>query len=561
MAQASSSGNPGGGPSASTSAIRQFCEPDLSPLHLFPYEEFCDAADQYERQLRNTIARLREMRNDRNPHAVQRVPTELLVQIFTDVSRISDPRSSRSLIALTHVCRKWRAIALDVPGLWSSIVVTSLSSDGVHAFIERSRDSLFNIRLQDPHEQVDFQFLSNLQRRLRSLIVEATGLAAAAQVTKQLAWRPCPHLEALCILAPSADGVWAEILGFDLHPPPSENAGTTQTLSSFSPSLRYLHMRPMVIPWTSGVYSNLSVLDLETSPLTGLTEGQLISILRRCPELVELQLRVEGDLNGSAPPNDGSWDVALPLLSVFSVDGLSPELAASILSHLTLPAFTRYTLSLCSTWTSTGPFIAALPFDRRRLPGLAAITGVTFEMADDGNVRVTLCSATAPIVALTLANEARNMTLPCVPTAASESLEVIKTIGPPSSSMWAFALDWHAVFCRLPRLRHLLFDKPTIEDLLLAIDALGRPGGDPPHTLPFPCPALECLELVGLQLTRDLGSRLVNALRRRDEWGFPPLSLKVRDAIGSDDEFLSCLRELEVNVVERCQRHIFTPQR
>ncbi len=483
---------------------------------------------------------------------MQRLPTELLVHIFNDVSHVSDPRSSRSLIALTHVCRVWRAIALDVPEPWSSIVVTSLStsSDGVHSFIKRSRDSLLNIHLQNPHSQVDFRFLTDIQYRLRSLIVEADDLAAVAQAAKQLAWRHSPHLETLCLLGPSADSVWAEILVWDTLPLLGEDEATSPvTLTSFNPSLRYLRMRPMVCPWTSGVYSNLSVLDLDTSRHTGLTEGRLISILRRCPELVELRLRVEGDLAAPrVPPRDGSWDVALPLLSVFSVDGLSPELAASVLSHLTLPAFTRYNLSLCSTG-HTGPFIAALPHGRRRLPSLAIIVAVTFEVAANGNTHCTLYPAQAPTVALTLADGTHDTMLPCVPTAALESLQAIKTIGSPESSP-PFPLDWHAIFCRLPGLRLLRFDRPAIEDLSRAIDALGLPGGDPPPSLPFPCPALECLQLVSLSLTRDLGDRLANALRRRDEWGLPPLGLEVRNAVGSDAEFAARLGELDVNVVE-----------
>ncbi|OJT11141.1 hypothetical protein TRAPUB_12355 [Trametes pubescens] len=556
VASSSSSNADSDGVQASASALRQCSEPELSLLSLLPYKEFCEAANQYELQLQHTIARLREMRNDRHPHAVQRLPTELLVQIFTDVSHVSDPRASRSLIALTHVCRRWRAIALDVSEPWSSIVVTSLSSDGVHSFMGRARDSLLNIRLQDPHTQLDFRFLTDMQIRLRSLIVEANDLAAVAQAAKQLAWKHSPHLEALCLLGPAADSVWVEILALDTLPVSGEDEFTKLTLPSFNPSLRYLHMRPMVCPWTSGVYSNLSVLDLDTSRYTGLNEGRLMSILRRCPELVELRLRVDGDLMGSAAPHDGAWDVALPLLSVFSVDGLSPDIVANVLSRLTLPVFTRYTLSLCSANPYIGPFVVALPLDRHRLPGLAAITGLTLKVADDGNTHVTLCPAHAPTVALTLTDESRNAMLPCVPTAAFESLETIQSIGPPSSLPWAFVLDWHAVLCRLPRLRRLRFDRPAVEDLSRAIDALGRPGGDPPSTLPFPCPALECIELVSLSLTRDLGDRLANALRRRDEWGFPPLSLKVSDAIGSDDAFVSRLGELDVNVVERCPKHI-----
>ncbi|OJT11136.1 hypothetical protein TRAPUB_12350 [Trametes pubescens] len=560
MAASTSGNNPEGG-HAPASAIQVWSGPDLGQLDLLPYQKICDIADQYERPLENaidgstiddirstTITRLRGICNVRSPHAIHRLPTELLVKIIIDVSDISDPRSSRSLIALTHVCREWRAVALDVPEPWSSIVITSLSRDGVYSFVDRSRDSLLNIRWQASRSLVDFRLLADFQLRLRSLIVVADNLEVIAQAVKQLSWRTSPRLKTLCLLGPGAGSVWNRTLAFD--PLPVAGEDEPQALPSLTPSLRSLCVRPMVFPWTSHLYTNLSVLDIDTTRHSTLTEGRLLSILRRCPKLVELLLRVDGGgltaLNVS--PLDGSWDIALPLLSVFSVDGLSPEVAMSVLSQLNLPTFTRYSLSLHSP-AHRGSFIAALPHDRSRLPGLAAIKSLKFEVAADGNTHITLYPSGAPPVALTLTDGLHGTMIPCVPSAALDSLEAIIFIGPSSPS--SFILDWHSVLCQLPRVRFLRFDGPSIEDVSRAIDALGLPGtGDLPHSLAFPCPALECLQLVSLPLTRELEDRLARASRRRDEWGLPPLGLEVRDVVGSDVEFASRLRELDLHIID-----------
>ncbi|KAL1947419.1 hypothetical protein VTO73DRAFT_14380 [Trametes versicolor] len=551
---------PAGG-HAPAPVIQGWSGPNLSQLHILPYKEFCQTADKYERQLENaidedniddikdTVARLRGMRNAKSPYIVHRLPTELFVKIIIDVSDISDPRSSRSLIALTHVCRAWRAAALGVPEPWSNIVITSLSRDGVYSFVDRSRNSLLNLRWQASRSLVDFRLLADFQLRLRSLIVVAENLEVIAQAVNQLSWKPSPHLETMCLLGPGAGSAWGRTLPFDSLPVAGEEE--QRPLPSLTPSLRSLRIRPMVFPWTSGIYTNLSVLDIDTTarPST-LSEGRLLSILRRSPELVELRLRAEGGLAAlTVSPRDGSWNIALPQLSVFSVDGLSPELSMSVLSQLTLPASTRYSLSLHRSG-HTGSFVAALPQDRSRLPGLAAIKALKFEVAAAGNIRIILYPSSAPYVALTLTDGLHGATLPCVPTVALDSLEAITFIGSPSSSSSAFILDWHAVFCRLPRLRLLRFDRPAIQDVLRAIDCLGLPGVDLPHSLAFPCPALECLQLANLSLTHNLEVCVANVMRRRAEWGFATVSLEMHSAVGSDADLALRLGELGVDIVD-----------
>ncbi|KAI0050280.1 hypothetical protein FA95DRAFT_640882 [Auriscalpium vulgare] len=63
---------------------------------------------------------------DLNPPLAIRLPTELLLQIFSLCTRKQPgnddgPFNPTSTIILTHVCQRWRAVALDYPLLWSTI--------------------------------------------------------------------------------------------------------------------------------------------------------------------------------------------------------------------------------------------------------------------------------------------------------------------------------------------------------------------------------------------------------------------------------------------------------
>ncbi|KAJ6447809.1 hypothetical protein C8R47DRAFT_149030 [Mycena vitilis] len=60
---------------------------------------------------------------------IRRMPTEVLGEIFawasvvSDSSRLYDTQSTRTSWVLSHICHRWRAIALATPALWSLISI------------------------------------------------------------------------------------------------------------------------------------------------------------------------------------------------------------------------------------------------------------------------------------------------------------------------------------------------------------------------------------------------------------------------------------------------------
>ncbi|TFK78924.1 hypothetical protein K466DRAFT_506496, partial [Polyporus arcularius HHB13444] len=80
--------------------------------------------------------------------AVHKLPPEIVLLIF-DLVRHETAREAGhatvelsaagncSLVSLTHVCRRWRAVALDCPALWTGIVSRSSSAE---TFVQRACD-------------------------------------------------------------------------------------------------------------------------------------------------------------------------------------------------------------------------------------------------------------------------------------------------------------------------------------------------------------------------------------------------------------------------------------
>ncbi|TFY59412.1 hypothetical protein EVG20_g7801 [Dentipellis fragilis] len=70
---------------------------------------------------------------------VNRLPSEVLACIFDhfcDISMLDYAVRSTRAVVLTHVCHRWRIVAIDHPGLWSHILIGSRSTE---EYLRRSR--------------------------------------------------------------------------------------------------------------------------------------------------------------------------------------------------------------------------------------------------------------------------------------------------------------------------------------------------------------------------------------------------------------------------------------
>ncbi|KAI0373361.1 hypothetical protein BV20DRAFT_908688, partial [Pilatotrama ljubarskyi] len=87
-------------------------------------------------KVRDLLEEITQLSSTLNTFAlVSTLPPELLTIIFSYVVAFAE--SNKDVIALSHVCKHWRSLALDFPPLWAEIKLNR--RDGIIAFAERSK--------------------------------------------------------------------------------------------------------------------------------------------------------------------------------------------------------------------------------------------------------------------------------------------------------------------------------------------------------------------------------------------------------------------------------------
>ncbi|KAH9994210.1 hypothetical protein BJV77DRAFT_916545, partial [Russula vinacea] len=87
---------------------------------------------------------------------VNRLPTELLVHIFGFLG------GGAFVVPASHVCRRWRDIALDTPSLWT-VIRENDDMFAAQCFMERSKNAKLDVSvLLDMREPDDFVIFQSL---------------------------------------------------------------------------------------------------------------------------------------------------------------------------------------------------------------------------------------------------------------------------------------------------------------------------------------------------------------------------------------------------------------
>ena len=122
-------------------------------------------------------------------------PVELLQTIFSCCTNIPDKRhETPPWIAITHVCRRWCAIALDHHSLWTTIT-SQLHFCWAKAFMERSKPALVDVTI--------FSYAISSGSTPLSILDIITLLSNCTRLhSLHIAGRPSHILEILAILPP-----------------------------------------------------------------------------------------------------------------------------------------------------------------------------------------------------------------------------------------------------------------------------------------------------------------------------------------------------------------------
>jgi F-box-like len=289
------------------------------------------------------LADVRSARNAVLP--VNQLPMEVIAKIFSflpgfipcpDTTGFQDDPPFYRWITTTFVCRRWRAVALSFPSLWT--IIDTGHMDATRTFIERSGRSPIDVYLrckdrrrrfspcrQHSDDLVDFiRNLAILLPRIRTLHVGIPDLPVSVTLAMQLE-HPAPMLErlALCNGSPI------------VFPKP--------LFGSLTSSLTHLTIgRISSLPPCR--FTNLVQFCLCERIDTCDTMSRIVGLLQDNPSLEELFFGHSPTIQhypqlplGTLVSGTDFKSVRLPYLRKLSFSGYTNDTVAQILSLLSLP--------------------------------------------------------------------------------------------------------------------------------------------------------------------------------------------------------------------------------
>ncbi|EIW73992.1 hypothetical protein CONPUDRAFT_147961 [Coniophora puteana RWD-64-598 SS2] len=189
-------------------------------------------------------------------------PAEVLSEIFTFCVPLSDfvRIRSRQLLDLTHVCRRWREIALDFPRLWSSVDVGVLSKQLVLAMLERARESpiILEVFVAPTDHSRDLGCADDLELT-NDLELLKTVFSRLHQICELSVDFPPSYARTLAEYLSSSTPILQELT---LVAEPPVLVPLSQPLPDSMPRLDVLTLTSCAFPWDSPIYGRLTQLHL-----------------------------------------------------------------------------------------------------------------------------------------------------------------------------------------------------------------------------------------------------------------------------------------------------------
>ncbi|KAI0047447.1 hypothetical protein FA95DRAFT_1679049 [Auriscalpium vulgare] len=297
---------------------------------------------------------------------ITRLPPEIIYRIILYHSQIDHPFvdddtrwATIGWIRSTHVCRRWRQIALAHSALWSRIPL-SLASTCIKAFFDRAMSAPLRFGPDEPWSQDAEDIVAQNIHRAQLVQLDWSEINAPRTSLLHRMRDPAPFLEDFEFQDGSRD----------------ERTLSSNFLGGFAPRLRRLNLESRSrLPWSSPLLVNLTSLALKTSiaPDNLPVLSEVLDALERMHALESLTLEHGLPRADVSSPEDRI--IHLPHLTSLDLTGSSPD-CNNLIRHLNIPANAKVTIRMRYVHESATDFRTFFPIMRACLGVTASVIPV-----------------------------------------------------------------------------------------------------------------------------------------------------------------------------------------
>ncbi|KAI0264926.1 hypothetical protein BC834DRAFT_970487 [Gloeopeniophorella convolvens] len=308
---------------------------------------------------------------------VARLPPELLTRIFRSLQDRNPLVDALQLgwVTVTHVCQRWRLVALEDASLWGAIEggPEYLNRTWFHEMLYRSKSAPLDIVIpSQPTPKVLFTISQHFSH-LRTLSLLGLDESPRTEILQSLLLSEAPLLEEFVVKYVS---VTPTTLLLNPSGARHRKPGEPQLFGGRAPKLRKIHLDSFCIPWKS--FQNFTLTHLQlvvgtgpmSSPLGSL--DQLVDVLIDSGPTLEVLI-----LNYCVPwvPLQSTQVAPIDFPRLYQLDLKGPSAGiARLFESMKLPTLTELCLHVVAdarAETISWPTVASLTashFDRADLP-------------------------------------------------------------------------------------------------------------------------------------------------------------------------------------------------
>lgn len=284
-------------------------------------------------------------------------------------------------VAVSHVCRYWRQVALADPVFWSFDIFELNHPGAIAAKLERSRNAPLYIRVNST--SIPISMAKPHVGRFRAL--RLCGLTTERSCLSRPTGGSLPLLETLELgPAPDHDGI--KFLGSSTFHDVDDHwvDDAYWARNPAFPVLRHLRLSHRVLGWDSPLYSSrLTHLEVEyllynCQAFSGHTRSHMFSTLGKMSSLQTLILvYIIPKDNGCSP--EAIPTIPLPSLQKLVVFDL-PSRCTSLLERLSVPSFAHILLN-CDTFRKPNEdYHTTIPYIARQASGCGPLLSLEIEV-------------------------------------------------------------------------------------------------------------------------------------------------------------------------------------